>query len=75
MRQEVNPRVVPPFRLGEDGVQYGSADSPAPPFGNDVEQVEEGAAGYNRTCPIPIAQSAGGGHRDHHRSLGRDKKP
>ena len=31
MCQQVDPRLVPPVRLGENGVQHGSSDSPAPP--------------------------------------------
>jgi hypothetical protein len=71
----VNPRLVPPLRLGENGVQYGSSDSPAPPLGSDVQKAEEAAAGYDRAFPVLLAQGPGGGHRDHLCFLGRHEKP
>jgi hypothetical protein len=73
--QEVNPRLVPPLRLGENGVQYGSSDSPAPPLGSDVQKAEEAASGYDRAFPVLLAQGPGRGHRDHLWSLGRHEKP
>jgi hypothetical protein len=48
MRQEVDPRLVPPLRLADNSVQYDSPDPPAPSFGKDVEKAEEAAAGYDR---------------------------
>ncbi len=75
MRQEVNPRLVPPLRFGEDGIQQGSSDSPAPPLGSDVQKAEEAATGYDRAFPVLLAQSPGGGHRNHLGALGRHQKP
>lgn len=75
MGQEVNPRLVPPLRLGENSVQQGSSDSSPPPIWSDVQEAEEAAAWYDRALPVLLAQSPGGGHRDHLWSLGRDQKP
>jgi hypothetical protein len=75
MRQEVNLRLVPPLRLGEYSVQYGSSDSTAPPLGSDVQKAEEAAVGYDRAFPVLLAQSPGGGHRDYLWSLSRHEKP
>jgi hypothetical protein len=75
MCQELNPWLVPPLRLGEDSVQYGSSYTPAPVLGNDVQEAEEAAAGYDRTFPVLLAQRAGGGHRNHLCSLDRHEKP
>jgi len=75
MRQEVNPRLEPSLRFGENSVQQGSSDSPAPPLGSDVHKAEEAAAGYDRAFPVLLAQSPGGGHRNHLRALGRHQKP
>src|SRR4051812_2668434 len=44
VRPEANPRILPPRRLGENGVQHHSADSLSPALGNDEEQVQEAAA-------------------------------
>jgi hypothetical protein len=71
----VNPRLMPPLRLGENGVQYGSSDSCAPPLGSDVQKAEEATAGYDRAFPVLLAQGPGGGHRDHLWCLGRHHKP
>ena len=75
MCQQVNPRLIPPLRLGENSVQYGSSDSPAPPPGINVQKAEEASAGDDRACPALLAQGAGGGHRDRLWSLGRHEKP
>lgn len=64
VRPEVNPRVVPPLRLSKNSVQDDSADSLAPPFGNDEERVKETAAGYDRSSPVLAMQSPGGRHSD-----------
>ena len=75
MCQQANPRLVPPLCLGENTVQYGSSNSPAPPPGIDVQKAKEAPAGYDRAFPVLLAQSTGGGHRDHLWSLGRHEKP
>lgn len=75
MGQEVNPRLVPPLRLSENGVKQNSPDPPAPALGSDVEKAEEAAAGYDRALPVLLAQGPGGGHRDQLWSLGGDEEP
>ncbi len=75
MCQEVNPRLVPPHRLGQNSVQHGSSDSPAPPLGSDVQKAEEAAAGYDGALPVSLAQGPGGGHRNQLWSFGCHEKP
>lgn len=68
-------RVVSALCLRESSVQDDSADSLAPSLGKNEEQVEETAAGYDRTRPVLATQSLGGGHPDRYRSLVRQEKP
>jgi hypothetical protein len=39
IRPEVHPRVVPPVRLGQRGIQYRSANPLSPPFRDDEQMV------------------------------------
>jgi len=64
VRPEVNPRVAPPLRLSENGVQEDASDSLAPSLRDDEEEVEEAAAGYDWTSPALAAKRLDAGHPD-----------
>jgi hypothetical protein len=66
--------VVLPLGLTEDSVQDGSADSSAPPLGNDEEVAEEAPAGYKGTRPVLATQRRDGRHPDQRRPfVGQDE--
>ena len=66
---------MPALRLSENGVQDHSADSLAPPLGNDEDQVEEATAGNDSTRTVITTQRLGGRHADHPRALVRQEEP
>jgi hypothetical protein len=67
--------VVLPLGLSEDSVQDGSADSSAPPLGNDEEVAEEAPAGYRGTRPVLATQRRDGCHPDQRRPFVGQQEP